>query len=138
MAGLTLTPNGTTTRDVTFRTTQSGPGAVLATRTLPGSARDISVDPVTNRCFVSVGDEVLAFDGSGNLLATFRGLWSADGLARDGNGNLYVNQRTGGRITKINMSTLTVEQSWPTTHPTTGGLAFAGVAPGSPMATTSS
>ena len=44
MAGLTLTPNDTTTPDVTLRTTQSGPGAVLATRTLPGTACDISVD----------------------------------------------------------------------------------------------
>lgn len=124
-SGLVLTPNGTTTRDVVLASNQTGPGPILSTTPLPGQPRDLLVETTTDRAFVSVGDEVLAFDRDGDLLARFSSLWGADGLTTDGT-DVYVNLRTGGAITRIDAITLTVTGSWPTQRVTTGGLAFAG------------
>ena len=125
IGALTVTPNGTTVRDLALTSTQTGPGAILASTPIGGQARDLLVEPTTDRTFVTVGDEVLVFDHDGGLIARFANQWAADALTADGT-DVYVNLRTVGTIVRFDAATLTITGSWPTQRLTTGGLAFAG------------
>jgi hypothetical protein len=126
ISGIGVVANGSTVRDVTFTATLPGTDALLATVALPvATPREMLVDPTTNRIFLSGDDEVDVFDHDGHLLTRAQSISGADGLTLGPDG-LYVNAKTSGRIVRIDRSSMTQTGSWLTTHPTTGGLAYAG------------
>jgi hypothetical protein len=125
-AGIAVTPNGTTTQDITFAASGTGPPADLAAVDLGmGTPRDLLVDPTTDRTFVSGDDEVEVYDHDGHLLAAVHGIYgaAAETLGPDG---VYVDAASVSRIVRIDRSSLSVTGSWATARPTDGALAYAG------------
>jgi hypothetical protein len=121
--GLRLTPNLTTVRNVDVLGPNPDTAPELARTTVPtGPVRELLVDDVTDRVFVSAGDEVVAFDDDGVLLERFQGIYGADGLAVS-DGVLYANARTGGAVHRIDTGDLEHLGSLPTGVATTGALA---------------
>ncbi len=95
------------------------------TVTLPGTFRDMVVDPATGRVFVAAADVVVVYDAAGALVATVPNQLVASGLAIDG-GSVYVALATLGRHHADLDRDLAVTGSWTIGRPVTDAIAVSG------------
>lgn len=72
---------------------------------------DMVVDHPHGLTFVSGQDSVVALDVTGHIVMVWSGLYGAHDMQVEGD-DLYVVQTSGGVISRINLSTMTVTGSW--------------------------
>lgn len=121
---ITLVPNETKVLDLDLATPPAS-GPVLARVGLPaGTVRDLVVEPVTGRVFVTVGDELVVYDADGRQLARRTGLTGAEDMTLGG-GALFVSCETIASIVRFDPATLEETGRWPLGSTTNGAVAYA-------------
>lgn len=91
----------------------------------PGAVRRLVTDPATGLVFISVGDEVVVFDDDGRLVKRIHDQWSANDLQVVGT-KLYVMLHRAGKVSEIDIPTLSVTRTIAVQRLNTGSFAVAG------------